>query len=160
MSSTKIRILKRHTLLASIKMPNDLFIGKSSVQTYIYVFRVNEPHEARETVKFIDFSNDGYTRTNRKKASTNLRDTDNAKERYEEIVNLVRFGASHLHYLTKNEYYEGHIDPSDGCDWNQSAPVDIEPTIADFHKTVSDYLAWRVGEILKQQSKEECLGKS
>lgn len=155
-----IRILKRHTLLASIKMPNDLFIGKSSVQTYIYVFRVNEPHEARETVKFIDFSNDGYTRTNRKKASTNLRDTDNAKERYEEIVNLVRFGASHLHYLTKNEYYEGHIDPSDGCDWNQSAPVDIEPTIADFHKTVSDYLAWRVGEILKQQSKEECLGKS
>lgn len=154
-----IRILKRHTLLASIKMPNDLFIGKSSVQTYIYVFRVNEPHEARESVKFIDFSNDGYTRTNRKKASNNLRDTGNAKERYEEIVNLVRFGASHLNYLTNKEYYEGHIDPSNGCDWNQSAPVDIVPTIADFHKTVSDYLAWRVGEILKQQSQEECLGK-
>lgn len=155
-----VRILKRHTLLASIKMPNDLFIGKSSVQTYIYVFRVNEPHEAGETVKFIDFSKDGYTRTNRKKASNNLKDTDNAKERYEEIVNLVRFGSSHLNYLTSKEYYEGHIDPSNGCDWNQSAPVDIVPTIADFHKTVSDYLAWRVGEILKQQSKEECLGKS
>lgn len=30
------RILKRNTLLASIKMPIDLFVGKSSVQTYIY----------------------------------------------------------------------------------------------------------------------------
>lgn len=34
------RILKHSTLLASIKMPIDLFIGKSSVQTNIYVFRV------------------------------------------------------------------------------------------------------------------------
>ncbi|AGP85229.1 HsdM family class I SAM-dependent methyltransferase [Alteromonas mediterranea] len=62
------RILKRHTLIASIKMPIDIFIGKSSVQTYIYVFKVNESHHRDEIVKFIDFSNDGYTRTNRKKA--------------------------------------------------------------------------------------------
>lgn len=61
------RILQRHTLLASIKMPIDLFIGKSSVQTNIYVFKVNEKHHKDEMVKFIDFSNDGYTRTNRKK---------------------------------------------------------------------------------------------
>ena len=33
-------ILKHSTLLASIKMPLDLFVGKSSVQTNIYVFRV------------------------------------------------------------------------------------------------------------------------
>lgn len=32
------RILQHNTLLASIKMPIDLFVGKSSVQTYIYVF--------------------------------------------------------------------------------------------------------------------------
>lgn len=38
------RILKHSTLLASIKMPIDLFIGKSSVQTNIYVFRVGETH--------------------------------------------------------------------------------------------------------------------
>lgn len=31
------RILQKHTLIASIKMPIDLFIGKSSVQTNIYV---------------------------------------------------------------------------------------------------------------------------
>ncbi len=35
------RILENNTLLASIKMPIDLFIGKSSVQTYVYVFRVS-----------------------------------------------------------------------------------------------------------------------
>lgn len=61
------RILKHSTLLASIKMPIDLFVGKSSVQTNIYVFRVGEAHQKDDVVKFIDFSNDGYTRTNRKK---------------------------------------------------------------------------------------------
>ena len=61
------RILKHSTLLASVKMPIDLFIGKSSVQTNIYVFRVGETHQKDDTVKFIDFSVDGYTRTNRKK---------------------------------------------------------------------------------------------
>ena len=86
------RILQNNTLLASIKMPLDLFIGKSSVQTNIYVFKVGEAHEKDETVKFIDFSNDGYTRTNRKKASNNLKDTGNARGRYAELVQLVRFG--------------------------------------------------------------------
>lgn len=92
------RILKHSTLLASIKMPIDLFVGKSSVQTNIYVFRVGEAHQKDDVVKFIDFSNDGYTRTNRKKASSNLRDTDRAKERYQEIVDLVRFGKGKLKY--------------------------------------------------------------
>ena len=86
------RILKHSTLLASIKMPVDLFIGKSSVQTNVYVFRVGEAHQKDDVVKFIDFSNDGYTRSNRKKASNNLKDTDHAKERYQEVVDLVRFG--------------------------------------------------------------------
>lgn len=93
--------MEKHTLLASIKMPIDLFIGKSSVQTNVYVFRVNEAHKRDDVVKFIDFSNDGYTRTNRKKASNNLKDTDHAKERYQEVVDLVRFGKNKLHYLTE-----------------------------------------------------------
>ena len=155
-----LRILKKHTLLASIKMPIDLFIGKSSVQTYVYVFRVNEPHQADDTVKFIDFSNDGYTRTNRKKASNNLRDTDHAKERYEEVVQLVRFGKSKLNYLTEKDYFEGTIDPNDGADWNQTAPVDTKPTLEDLKKTVADYLAWEVSTLLKQQAKtDNSLGK-
>lgn len=44
------QILKHSTLLASIKMPIDLFIGKSSVQTNIYVFRVGETHQKDDTV--------------------------------------------------------------------------------------------------------------
>ena len=155
------RILKRNTLLASIKMPIDLFIGKSNVQTYIYVFRVNEAHKKDDIVRFIDFSNDGYTRTNRKKASCNLRDTDHAKERYEEIVNLVRFGKSKLHFLTDKEYYEGTIDPQSGKDWNKTAPIDTKPTLHDFKEVVSNYLAWEVSNVLKKQQDIEgdSLGK-
>lgn len=154
------KILKHSTLLASIKMPIDLFIGKSSVQTNIYVFRIGEAHQKDDIVKFIDFSNDGYTRTNRKKASNNLKDTDHAKERYQEIVDLVRFGKDKLNYFTEKEYYEGHIDPKNGADWNQTAPIDTKPTLEDFKKTVSDYLAWEVSNLLKNQNLEdESLGK-
>lgn len=149
------RILKRSTLLASIKMPIDLFIGKSSVQTNVYVFRVGEAHQKDDIVKFIDFANDGYTRTNRKKASCNLRDTDHAKERYQEVVDLVRFGKSKLKYFTEKEYYEGTIDPENGADWNQTAPIDTKPTLEDFKKTVSDYLAWEVSNILKRKGEED-----
>ena len=152
------KILKKNTLLASIKMPIDLFVGKSSVQTYVYVFKIGEAHEKDETVKFIDFSNDGYTRTNRKKASVNLRDTDNAKGRYAELVDLVRFGKKKLNIFTEKEYYEGTIDPTKGDDWNQSAPVDTKPTLEDFKKTVADYLAWEVSNIIKNNG-DNSLGK-
>ena len=155
-----VSILQKHTLLASIKMPVDIFIGKSSVQTNIYVFKVNEKHHKDEMVKFIDFSNDGYTRTNRKKASNNLKDTDRAKERYEELINLVRFGKSKLNIFTEKEYHEATIDPTNGADWNQTAPIDTKPTLQDFKKTISDYLAWEVSTILKKQNtEEESLGK-
>lgn len=149
------RILKHSTLLASIKMPIDLFLGKSSVQANVYVFRVGEAHQKDDIVRFIDFSVDGYTRTNRKKASVNLRDTDHAKERYAELVDLVRFGKGKLHYYTEKEYYEGTIDPNNGADWNQTAPIDTRPTLEDFKKTVSDYLAWEVSNLLKNQDLED-----
>ena len=149
------RILKHSTLLASIKMPIDLFLGKSSVQTNIYVFRVGEAHQKDDIVRFIDFSVDGYTRSNRKKASVNLRDTDHAKERYGELINLVRFGKSKLHYYTEKEFYEGTIDPENGADWNQTAPIDTRPTLEDFKKTVRDYLAWEVSNLIKNQEEEE-----
>lgn len=123
------------------------------MQTNIYVFKVGEKHKKKEKVKFIDFSNDGYTRSNRKKASNNLRDTDRAKERYNELVNLVRFGKEdNLKIFSENEYYEATIDPSNGADWNKSRPVDTMPTLADFKKTVSNYLSWEVSQILKKDS--------
>jgi len=154
------KILTHSTLLASIKMPIDLFIGKSSVQTQVYVFRVGEAHQRDEMVKFIDFSNDGYKRTNRKKASINLRDVDHAKERYAELVDLVRYGKSKLSIFTENEFYEGKIDPANGSDWNQTAPIDTRPELSDFKKTVADYLAWEVSNLLKKRAEgDTCLGK-
>lgn len=153
-------ILTHSTLLASIRMPIDLFVGKSSVQTHIYVFRVGEAHQKDDIVKFIDFSNDGYTRSARKKSTNNLRDTDYAKERYQEIIELVRFGKTKLNIFSEREYYEGTIDPESGADWNQSAPIDTKPTVEDFKKTVSDYLAWEMSALLKNQPMEdERLGK-
>ncbi|MEY8216012.1 MAG: N-6 DNA methylase [Colwellia sp.] len=149
------RVLKKHTLSASIKMPIDIFIGKSSVQTYIYVFKVNEAHHKDEMVKFIDFSADGYIRTSRKKSNNNLKDTDRAKERYEELVHLVRFGKSKLNIFTESEYYENVIDPQNGADWNQSIPIDTKPTLQDFKETVSDYLAWKIGDVIKTKGYEE-----
>lgn len=155
-------ILKNNTLIASIKMTEKLFIGKAAVQTAIYVFEVGRPHNTQDVVKFIDFTEDGYSRQNKKKSSqtVNLRDTDNAKERYNEIVKLVNFGRGvndcNLHYY-KEQYVEDYIT-LDGNDWTYSKHRKIEtiPTADDFSKVVKEFLAWRVAEIIKQ---EECLGK-
>ena len=150
-------ILKKNTLLTSIKM-GDIFCGKASVQTAIYVFKVGEPHNVLNKVQFIDFSEDGYTRMNRKKSgqNVNLRDTDHAKERYDEIVKVVCYGKDYLRYY-KERYVEDTITLK-GNDWtySQHRKIDIVPTADDFAKVVKDYLAWRVTEIIKQ---EHGLGK-
>lgn len=151
-------ILKNNTLRASIKMA-DIFCGKASVQTAIYVFEVNRPHNAEnDLVKFIDFSNDGYTRMNRKKSgqSVNLRDTDHAKERYEEVRKLVVHGRGindkNLRYL-KGCYTEGYITLN-GNDWTygQHQKIDTVPTEEDFQNVVKEYLSWKVGQVLKGES--------
>lgn len=152
-------ILKHSTLLASIKMPSDLFAGKSSVQTAIYVFEVGKAHNVKQMVKFIDFSSDGYTRAARKKAkaSTNLKDTDNAKARYEELINVVLYGSGYLHYY-KDFYIEDTIN-LEGRDWtySQHKKIDTTPTLADFKKCVSEYLAWEVSNVLKNSTKADSI---
>ena len=109
---------------------------------------------------FLKYPVSPHTRSSRKKSTNNLRDTDNAKERYQELVNLVRFGKSKMSIFTEQDYYEGVIDPENGADWNQTSPIDTKPTVEDFKKTVSDYLAWEVSTLLKNQpSENERLGK-
>ena len=151
-------ILKNNTLRASIKMA-DIFCGKASVQTAIYVFEVNRPHNAEnDLVRFVDFSNDGYTRMNRKKSgqSVNLRDTDHAKERYDEVCRLVLYGKGandkNLHYF-KNCYTEDYITLS-GNDWTygQHQKIDTVPTEEDFQNVVREYLSWKVGQVLKGEN--------
>lgn len=151
------RILKHSTLLASIKMPVDLFAGKSSVQTYVYVFRVGEPHNPKNMVRFLDIGGkgaDGYTRTTRRKASVNLKNTDHAPERYQELVNVVHFGRDYLKRYGEEIFYENVIDPENGADWNQSRPIDTRPKMTDFQNVVQEYLAWRVGDVIKNSEKE------
>ena len=146
------RILTGHTLLASIKMPLDLFTGKASVHTHIYVFKAHEPHHKEDMVKFIDCTRDGYARSHRKKSSNNVRNIDRATERYEELVELVRFGKQKRNIFTDNEYFEGRIDPGNGADWNQAAPRKVIPEDRDCAKVIHDYLSWNVGLIIKKSA--------
>lgn len=149
------RILEHSSLLASIHM-SDLFKGKASVQTAVYVFEVGTPHDPQRLVKFIDFSNDGFTRQNRKKANsaTNLRDTDHAKERYAEIVDLV------LDRKSKTSYLKDCVNLDtislNGNDWtvDKHKKIDAIPQEADFRRTVADYLSWKVSTILQKGDSE------
>lgn len=148
------KILEHNTLLASIHMPDKLFTGKASVQTSIYLFKVNEKHDPEKRVKFFDFSNDGYSRQNRRKSTQeiNLQDTDHAKERYEEVIARILGKNVKTEYYTKENglYIEDTIS-LEGNDWAyfKHRVIDTTPTEEDFKKTVADYLAWKVAEILK-----------
>lgn len=148
------RILEKNTLVASVHMPSDLFNGKSSVQTAIYLFRVNRPHETDDVVTFIDFSEDGYSRQNRKKSTqkVNLRNADHALERYDEVASICLGKKSKTDYYTEaNGLVIRDTVSLDGNDWtfNQHKKIDTTPTEEDFRKTVADYLAWKVSAILK-----------
>ncbi|MCL2235760.1 MAG: SAM-dependent methyltransferase, partial [Defluviitaleaceae bacterium] len=146
-------ILENNTLVASVKMPIDLFIGKSSVQASIYVFEVGKPHNPKHHVRFIDFRNDGYKRSNRKTKdkSINLRDVDNARGRYAELIDLVIHGSPYLNIFTHEDFVESPINIKSGADWNfeQHKKIDTRPTEADFRKTVADFMAWEVDQLLK-----------
>lgn len=149
-------ILKNNTLLASIKMPVDLFIPMAGVQTSIYIFEAGVPHDYDKTVKFIDFRNDGYKRTKR-----GLNEVDSPTRRYQEIIKIYKAGKnakiSNDLWNLDEIYVEDFITDS-GSDWNfeQHKIIDTKPKIEDFKKTVADYLAWEVINILKD---EETLSK-
>jgi len=145
------KLLQNNSLLASIRMA-DIFKGKAGVQTAIYVFDIGKKHDEKQIVRFIDFSNDGYTRQNRKKSSqdVNLKNTNNATERYTEIVNLVLYGKTYLNYFTENEYIEDTISLN-GNDWTfaQHKKISTIPTEEDFKNIVREYLSWKVGTMLR-----------
>ena len=147
-------ILDKVSLVASIKMPADLFSGKSSVQTHIYLFKVGVAHDPDDLVTFIDFSEDGYTRSNRKKSTqdVNLKDTDNAKARYAEVVARVLGKKAETSYYTEaNGKLIRDTITLNGNDWNfgQHQKVDTRPTEDDFKAVVANYLSWKVSQLMK-----------
>lgn len=147
------RILQHSTLEAAIKMPN-VFNGKASVGTYIFVFKVNRPHEADDVVTFIDFTEDGYSRQNRKKSTqeVNLRDTDNAEDRYNEVLALATGKMPKTHYYTEeNGKVIKDVITLNGDDWCMDAhkKLDIDATDEDLKDTIADYLSYKVNEKMK-----------
>lgn len=143
-------ILKKHTLLASIKMPTDLFQPMAGVQTSIYVLKAHEPHDFDVPVRFIDFRNDGYKRTKR-----DLYEEDNPTARYADIIKIYKQG---VHAKTLADWgdlsqivVDSLITPN-GNDWNfdQHKKIDTTPTLDDFKATVKDYLAWKVAQVIQQ----------
>lgn len=149
------RILQNNTLEASIKMPAGLFGSKASVSVYIFIFKVNRPHEADDIVTFIDFSEDGYSRQNRKKSTqeVNLRDTDHAQARYDEVLSIVLGKKPKTSYYTEaNGKVIKDCITLNGDDWlfTQHQKIDTTPTEEDFKKTVADYLSWKVSQLMKE----------
>ena len=152
------QILKKHTLVASIKMPVDLFQPMAGVQTSIYIFEAGTPHDYEKTVKFIDFSNDGYKRTSR-----SLIEQDDPIKRYSDIIKIYKSGSKakvEANWDLNATYTEDFITDS-GTDWNFGAhiKIDTKPTLEDFKKTVADYLAWEVSNIIKNNAENDRLGK-
>ena len=153
-------ILAQNQLLASIKMPIDLFIPMAGVQTSVYVIEhTGKSHDYKKQVKFIDFRNDGYKRTKR-----GIIEIDNPVQRYNDIIEIYKNGATAnvsdtLWNLQQTVVM--NVITNKGNDWNfdQYQKIDTKPTLQDFKKTVGDYLAWEVSNILKQQTENETLGK-
>lgn len=149
------RILKNNTLEASIKMPSGLFGNKASVNVYIFVFKVNRPHEEDDMVTFIDFSEDGYSRQNRKKSTqeVNLRNTDHAEERYDEVLSIVLGKKPKTGYYTEsNGKLISDTITLNGDDWlfTQHQKIDTTPTEEDFKRTVANYLSWKVSTLMNE----------
>lgn len=138
--NTNKMILENNTLLASIKMPADLFQPSAGVQTSIYIIQAGVPHDVKKQVKFIDFSDDGYKRTGR-----GLRKTGNPDKRYQDILDVYKYGETDKGI----DIVEDCITLS-GKDWNydQHRIIDTTPTEEDFLKTVGDYLKFEISRIV------------
>jgi len=85
-----------------------------------------------------------------------LQELDNPAERYQDIVKIYRAGHKakvHAGLWNLEEVYTEDFITESGDDWNfdQHKKIDTKPTLQDFKKTVSDYLAWEVSELLKNE---------
>lgn len=152
-------ILANNTLLASIHMA-DIFCGKSTVQTAIYVFQVARPHEEDDIVTFIDFSNDGYSRLSRKKSTqeVNLQNTDHADERYAEIEAIILGKRPKTKYYTEdNGLVIKDVISLNGDDWTyaQHKNIDVLPNISDFKSVVGEYLNWKITSKINERMRND-----
>lgn len=154
-AATNKQILARHRMVASIKMPPDLFNPNAIVQTSIYIFEAGTPHNFEcDLVKFIDFRTDGYKRTERC-----IQEVDHPAERYSDLYLIYRLGLQagvnkDFHgslWDLKKVYCEDRISDS-GADWNfeQHYQYNNERDCSDFFATISSHIAWDIAMKAKQ----------
>ena len=152
---TNQRILKKHKMLASIKMPADLFNPNAIVQTSIYIFEAGTPHNADyDIVKFIDFRNDGYKRTERC-----INEIDHPADRYQNLYLIFKLG---FNALSNAKFHSGLYDLGEiycedtitysGKDWNfeQHKKLNTKPTSSDFVRIINSHFAWETGVLTEQ----------
>ena len=143
------QILKHHKMIASLKMPADLFNPNAIVQTSIYVFEAGTPHDFNyDIVKFIDFRNDGYKRTER-----SINDVDHPAERYQDLYLIYKLGKNAINnpefhsdlWDLDEVYYEDTITNS-GKDWNfeQHKKQSLNPKKGSYTKNIGAHLAWEM----------------
>ena len=125
----------------------------------MYVFQAGIPHDFESTVKFIDFRNDGYKRTSR-----SLQEIDSPVNRYSDIIKIYKAGKNAKNLKASwdlNYIYIEDMITNSGSDWNfeQHQIIDTKLTLEDFKKTVSEYLAWEVSNILRSNKEDDNLGK-
>ncbi|HEM3704463.1 TPA: N-6 DNA methylase [Streptococcus suis] len=152
-TKTAQAILKQHTMLASIKMPVDLFVPMAGVQTSIYIFEAGTAHDIEKPVKFIDFRNDGY-----KRAKRGISEIDSPVQRYQDIIKIYKAGRMaqiEADWDLEASFIEDFISLN-GNDWNfeQHQVIDTKPTLEDFKKTVADYLSWEVTQLLQSRGED------
>ncbi|HEP1750887.1 TPA: N-6 DNA methylase [Streptococcus pyogenes] len=152
---TNKEILKAHTLLASIKMPKDLFLPMAGVQTSIYIFKAGEPHNFKNKVRFVDFRDDGYLRTNRA-----IKAVSNPEIKYATLIDTYLGKVDSSSYCDK--YIEDTIS-SNGNDWNFEHHYHTNYNLEekDFSNTINEHYSWKIRNLLEKrlQKHQNNLGK-
>ena len=165
-TSTNKKILAKHKMIASIKMPIDLFKPNAGVQTSIYIFESGTPHDFKhDLVKFINFKNDGYKRTDR----GGINEIDNPVERYSDIYYIFKMGTNaikspkfHKNLWDIDKVYVEDLISKNGDDWNfEKHYISVLiPTKEDFVKDTEAYLSWEIDLILKGKRNISCNRKN
>lgn len=150
------KLLENNTLKASITCA-DIFKGYASVNVSLYVFECGRPHEEDDEVVFIDFKEDGYTRSGRKKQKGKVTDSDKAKEKYQEVLDIVLKDKEPE--LLKDKVIKDTLKENKNWEYRAHVVIDTTPTEEDFKKTVAEYLAFKIkrqlDEAVKSSTEEE-----
>lgn len=138
---TAKKILDRHTMLGSIKMPGDLFIPNAKVQTSIYIFKAGVPHDFEKDVTFVDFRKDGYRRTKR-----TISEIEDVHQLYSDVVKAYINGKAYPGIDVIRDTIS-----TTGADWNYDnhKKFDATPGKQDFDEEISTYLSLTISDILK-----------